>query len=194
MKLCAVQNVVVSARPGSGKTAAAEAIISAYPKLRVALATFSKSLERENSRRLYIYPNCKTFTFHGLATSLFGDAVNNDAIFAEHIRKVQLYNKLPEWKHEPFDIIVLDEFQDCTKNIFWLTNCFTRANNQKLARLGRPPARLVVLGDERQSIYGYRGADQRYLTLAAHLLGPVSPYPFAKIPLSESFRLSDSSV
>lgn len=194
VKLCAVQNVVVSARPGSGKTAVAEAIIAAYPESQVAVATFSKPLERENSRRLYKYPNCKTFTFHKLATLLFGDTVHNDAIFAEHIRAIQLHNKLPEWKYDPFDIIVLDEFQDCTANIFWLTNCFIRANNQKLARLGRPPARLVVLGDERQSIYGFSGADQRYLTLAAHLLGPLSPYPFAKIPLSESFRLSNSSV
>ncbi|KAL6903970.1 P-loop containing nucleoside triphosphate hydrolase protein [Trichoderma evansii] len=137
--------------------------------------------ERENSCRLYKYLNCKTFTFHGLATSLSGDTIYNDAIFAKYIRRVQLHNKLPKWKDDPFDIIVLDEFQDCTKNIFWLTNCFIRANNQKLARLGRPAARLV-------------GADQRYLTLADHLLSPASPYPFAKIPLSQSFRLSNPSV
>lgn len=40
VKLCAVQNVVVSARPGSGKTAVAEAIIAAYPELRAAVVTF----------------------------------------------------------------------------------------------------------------------------------------------------------
>ncbi|EHK50242.1 hypothetical protein TRIATDRAFT_90556 [Trichoderma atroviride IMI 206040] len=194
VKLCAVQNVVVSARPGSGKTAVAEAIIATYPESRVDVVTFSKSLELANSRRLYEYSNCKTFTFHKLATLLFGDTVHNDAIFAEHIERARLYNMLPEWKFDPFEIIVLDEFQGCTNNIFWLINCFTRANNQKLARLGRPPARLVVVGDERQSIYGYRGADQRYLTLADQLLGPVSPYPFANIPLSESFRLSKPSV
>lgn len=194
MKICAVQNVVVSARPGSGKKAVAKAIIAAYPELRAADVTFSNSLNRENSGRLCNYTNCEAFTFHGLAGLLFGDIVYNDAILAEHMRRAQLHNKLPEWKHDPFDIIILDEFQDCTNNIFWLTHCFIRANNEKLARLGRPPARLVVLGDERQSIYGYRGADQRYLTSADQLLCPVSPYPFAKIPLSESFRLPMPSV
>lgn len=129
-----------------------------------------------------------------MAGLLFGDIVYNDAILAEHIRRTQLRNKLPKWEHEPFEIVILDEFQDCTNNIFWLTNCFIRANNQELARLGRPPGRLVVLSDERQSVYGYRGADQRYLTLADQLLGPISPYPFAKIPLSESFRLPELSV
>lgn len=194
VKLCAVQNVVVSARPGSGKTAVAEAIIAAYPELRAAVMTFSNPLNLENSNRLCDYTNCKTFTFHKLAGLLFGDIVHNDAILAEHIRRARLCNKLPEWKHDPFDILILDEFQDCTTNIFWLTHCFIRANNEKLSKLGRPPARLVVLGDERQSIYGYRGADQRYLTLADQLLGPVSLYPFAKIPLSESFRLPEPSV
>ncbi|KAK1241082.1 hypothetical protein MKX08_001056 [Trichoderma sp. CBMAI-0020] len=194
VKLCAVQNVVVSACPGSGKTAVAEAIIAAYPELRVAVLTFSKSLQTETSSRLCEYPNCENYTFNKLGTLLLGVTVYNDVIFAEYIRRARLYNMLPEWKFDPFDIIVLDEFQDCTNNIFWLTNCFIKANNQKLARLGRPPARLVVVGDERQSIYGYRGADQRYLTLADELLGPVSPYPFAKTPLSESFRLSKPSV
>lgn len=185
---------MVSARPGSGKTAVAEAIIAAYPDLRVAVVTFSSPLNRENIERLCHYTNCKPFTFHGLAGLLFRDIVYNDAILAEHIRRARLYNKLPKWEDDPFDIIILDEFQDCTNHIFWLTNCFIRANNQKLTSLGRPPARLVVLGDERQSIYGYRGADQRYLTLADQLLGPVSPYPFAKIPLSKSFRLPEPSI
>lgn len=74
------------------------------------------------------------------------------------------------------DIIVLDEFQDCIEIISWLTNCFILANKQDKG--GQSP-RLVLLGDERQSIKSFRGADHRYLSLAPELLSPFSPYPFA---------------
>lgn len=51
-----------------------------------------------------------------------------------------------------------------------------------------------MLGDERQYIYLFHGADRRYLSLAPELLGPFSPYPFAKIPISQNFRLSHQAV
>ncbi|KAK7428144.1 hypothetical protein QQZ08_005384 [Neonectria magnoliae] len=191
VKLCLVQNVVVSARPGSGKTATAEAIVAAYPDKRVAVLTYSKALQRETERRLRDYLNCKVLTFHGMAGSLFGVLAHEDAILWQQRKEVHRRNELPVWDYPPFDIVVLDEFQDCTKLLFWLTNCFLLANKRKA---GGQSARLVVLGDERQSIYRYRGADHRYLTLAPELLGPVSPYPFAKVPLDQSFRLSKETV
>lgn len=191
VKLCTVQNVVVSARPGSGKTATAEAIAAAYPNKRIAVLTYSKGLQLETHRRLSKYRNCEVFTFHAMAGLLFGVTVLNDAVLSKQRRRTLCFHEPPQGNFTPFDIIVLDEYQDCTELIFWLTNYFILVNKQKA---GGKYARLVVLGDERQSIYGFRGADHRYLTLAPELLGPVSPYPFAKVALSESFRLSDQSV
>lgn len=181
----------MSARPGSGKTATAEAIIAAHPGLRVLVLTYSKRLQLETLRRLQPYPNCEVYTFHSMAGRLFGTEVSNDAILSKLIREALDRNELPKWKSEPFDIIVLDEFQDCTESLFWLTICFIRANQKKI---GGKSARLVVLGDERQAIYGFRCADDRYLTLAPELFDPVSPYPFAKVPLRQNFRLSEQSV
>ncbi|KAM0556946.1 hypothetical protein ACHAPJ_005622 [Fusarium lateritium] len=126
-----------------------------------------------------------------MAGKLFDTLVHDDAVLAAQRKKVVDQNELPQWNHAPFDIIVLDEFQDCTELLFWLTNCFIRANDQKA---GGQPARLVVLGDERQSIYGFRGADDRYLTSAPELLGPINPYPFVRCQLNQSFRLSTESV
>ncbi|RSM19101.1 hypothetical protein CDV31_002022 [Fusarium ambrosium] len=190
-KLCRTENVIVSARPGSGKTSTAEAIIAAYPDLRVLVLTYSKRLQLETLRRLRPYPNCEVLTFHSMASRLFRTEVSNDAILLKQIKLVLGRNELPQWSFEPFDIIVLDEFQDCTESLFWLTNCFIRANQK---RSGGKPARLVVLGDERQSIFGFRGADDRYLTLARELFGPASPYPFSSAQLRQSFRLSKQSV
>lgn len=126
-----------------------------------------------------------------MATLLFGDVVSDDGILAEKRRQALRRNELPRWNHAPFDIIVLDEFQDCTELIFWLVNCFIKANEREM---GGQPARLVVLGDERQSIYQFQGSDQRYLTLAPETLAHITPYPFAKLSLSESFRLSQETV
>ncbi|RSL56770.1 hypothetical protein CEP54_008652 [Fusarium duplospermum] len=190
-KLCRTENVVVSARPGSGKTSTAEAIIAAHPDLRVLVLTYSKRLQLETRRRLRSYLNCEVYTFHSMGGKLFGTQVSNDAILSKLIQEAVGRNELPQWSFEPFDIIVLDEFQDCTESLFWLTTCFIRANQKKA---DGKRARLVVLGDGRQAIYGFRGADDRYLTLTPELFGPVSPYPFAKVTLRQSFRLSEQSV
>lgn len=191
VRLCAKQNIVVSARPGSGKTATAEAVVAAYPDKRVAVLTYSKRLQLETCRRLRNYPNCEVFTFHGMASSLLNVVVYNDAILSQLSEDIFRRNELPRWSSAPFDIIVLDEFQDCTPLIFWLTNCFILANTP---REGGQPPRIVVLGDERQSIYQFRSADPRYLTLAPELFAPISPYPFAKVTLGESFRLSNETT
>ncbi|EPE08939.1 p-loop containing nucleoside triphosphate hydrolase protein [Ophiostoma piceae UAMH 11346] len=192
--LSSTQNVLVSARPGSGKTATVEAIVSAHPDKRTATLLYSKQLQIETASRLRPYTNCSVFTFHSMAGHLFGGMVHNDAVLLRHRARVQATKKAPAWNHEPFDIIVLDEFQDCTDILFWLVGHFVAANNHKLRLGGRPPARLVVLGDELQCIYPFRGADQRYLSLAPDLLRTLTPYPFAAVPLSRSFRLSKQTV
>ncbi|KAI1043481.1 hypothetical protein LB505_011252 [Fusarium chuoi] len=190
-KLCADQNVVVSARPGSGKTATIEAIAAAHPDKRIGSILFSKRLQSETSRRLKKYHNSDVYTFHGMAGVLLGQVVPSDEALIKLLENIDKCGKLPRWASKPFDIIVLDEFQDCNTETFWLVECFVRANN---LRKGGQPARIVVLGDERQSIYRFRGADPRYLTLAPEVLGPISPYPFAEVQLGKSFRLSSSAV
>ncbi|KAL7906817.1 P-loop containing nucleoside triphosphate hydrolase protein, partial [Trichoderma velutinum] len=191
VRLCRTQNVIVSARPGSGKTATAEAIIAAHPGKRVAVLTYSKRLQLETRHRLRPYTNCEVFTFHGMAGSLFEAVVRDDAALFEQRRRVRRCNALPQWKYTPFDIIVLDEFQDCSEILYWLTNCFILANKRET---DSQSPQLVILGDERQSIYQFRGADHRYLTLAPQILGHTSPSPFVKVSLSQSFRLSNHSV
>ncbi|KAF5700521.1 P-loop containing protein [Fusarium globosum] len=184
-------NVVVSARPGSGKTATIEAIAAAHPDKRIGSILFSKRLQSETSHRLKKYHNSDVYTFHGMAGVLLRQVVPSDEALIKLLEDINKCGKLPRWASNPFDIIVLDEFQDCNPETFWLVECFVRANN---LRKGGQPARIVVLGDERQSIYRFRGADPRYLTLAPEVLGPISPYPFAEVQLGNSFRLSSSAV
>ncbi|KAF2635158.1 P-loop containing nucleoside triphosphate hydrolase protein [Massarina eburnea CBS 473.64] len=183
VELCRTQNVVVSARPGAGKTATAEAIVAANQDRPIAIITYSKRLQLETASRLEAYPRCDIFTFHGLAGKLFSTTVPNDFV----LRSLRREKTVPVWSREPYDIIILDEMQDCTDDLFWLTCAFISAVTH--AAGGKAP-RIVVLGDERQAIYAFRGADSRYLSLSPSAMTTLSPYPWSHLTLSKSFRLS----
>ncbi|KAF2796257.1 P-loop containing nucleoside triphosphate hydrolase protein [Melanomma pulvis-pyrius CBS 109.77] len=157
VELCRMQNVVVSARPGAGKTATARAIVAANPDLPIAIITYSKRLQLDTARRLDAYPGRDVFTFYGLAGQLFSTIVRDDSIMRSLRRKITL--------------------------ICVFISAVTHA------ACGRAP-QIVVLGDERQAIYGFRGADSRYLSLSSSAMVTLSPYPWTHLSLSKSFRLS----
>ncbi|KAI0024504.1 P-loop containing nucleoside triphosphate hydrolase protein [Xylariomycetidae sp. FL0641] len=183
--ICRTENVVVSARPGAGKTATAEAIVAANPDKRVVIVTFSNHLKRETASRLAGYSNCDVFTFHGMARSLFGPVAYTDSVIRDHRAK----KRQPHWSRRPYDIVIFDELQDCTELLYWLKCTFiadiTRAS-------GRAP-QIVALGDEKQAIFNFTGADARFLTHCPDILGPISPYKWTHLPLTRSFRLSNQS-
>ncbi|KAI1441775.1 P-loop containing nucleoside triphosphate hydrolase protein [Annulohypoxylon stygium] len=181
-----LQNVVVSARPGAGKTATAEAIVRANPGLAVVVVTYSKRLQLETARRLEDYELCDVYTFHGMAGKLFNDVVYND-VKLQDLRKD---GAAPTWTGMPYDIIILDELQDCTENLYWLASTFILA----VTRAAGCPPRIVALGDERQAIYDFRGADPRFLSLSPSIFSALSPYKWSHLPLSKSFRLSHETA
>ncbi len=183
VELCSLQNVVVSARPGAGKTATAEAIVAADPTRPIAVLTYSKRLQLDTAYRLYQYPESDVFTFHALAGRLYSTTVPNDAT----LRALRRKRHVPIWTGKPYEIIVLDELQDCTDDLFWLICTFIKAVT--IACQGKAP-RIVVLGDERQAIYAFKGADSRYLSLASSTMTALSPYPWNQLALNKSFRLS----
>jgi hypothetical protein len=189
VELIRTQNVVVSARPGAGKTATAEAIAADNPNRSTAIITYSRGLVNETARRLKVYSGINVFTFHELAGLLFSvpGTVRNDAI----LRSLRRKGIIPAWTGKPYEIIILDELQDCTDDLFWLINTFILAVTH--AAGGKAP-KIVVLGDERQAIYGFRGADARYLSLSSTAMAALSPYPWTHLALSKSFRLSNETT
>ncbi|KAK0241639.1 P-loop containing nucleoside triphosphate hydrolase protein [Armillaria nabsnona] len=176
-------NVMVSARPGAGKTATAEAVVRANPNTPIAIVTYSKRLQLDTQKRLQSYPLVDVFTFHGLASRFFGTLIHNDTLFADMRRSAIP----PMWIDVPrYEIVILDELQDLTEDLYWLTCAFITFLTQVSSRAPQ----LLVLGDPRQAIYDFRGADQRYLELSSDTLSAVSPYDWRSAQLSKSFRLS----
>lgn len=185
--LSRTQNVVVSARPGAGKTATAEAISVANSDQRLVILTFSKQLQSETARRLRLHENCDVSTLHGMAGKLFSAVVYDD----KELRRFRREGKIPVWTDRPYDIIILDELQDCSELLFWFICAFISTMTR--AAGGRAP-RIVALGDERQAIHSFRGGDARFLSLSPYIMGEISPYSWTEQPLSTSFRLSHETA
>jgi len=161
--------------------------VAANPEKSIAVLTYSKRLQLETSKRLKQYPNCSTYTFHGLAGKLFSTVVHNDRklnmLRVDRVESVWLEEDAPE-------IIILDEMQDCTEALFWLACLFIDTVTRSR---GQPP-RVIVLGDERQAIYEFRGADARFLSLSPTIMSDLSPDPWERMTLNKSFRLSHQNA
>jgi hypothetical protein len=204
VETCKTKNVVVSAVPGAGasreflirsattqrdagKTATAEALAQANPGVPIAVVTYSKRLQLDTARRLSQYPSCHAYTFHGLAGSLFGTLVNTDSV----LRELRTSRAVPVCPPAlPYEYLVLDELQDMTPDFYWLTMNVISA----LARSSGRAPRILILGDSFQAMHQFRGADARYLDLAPDLFSSMSPYPWAFMSLSKSFRLSQETA
>jgi len=187
VKWLKTHNVVVSARPGAGKTATAEALAMENPQVPIAVITYSKRLELDTEKRLKQYPKVDTYTFHGLASHLFGRTIKDDIdLITErysqctpHIDKASL----------EYHFIVLDELQDLTDNLYWLASTFIASVYRAT---GRRPG-ILALGDSRQAIYDFKGADPRFLEKAEtafHHPFSVDDRDWKSLSLSHSFRLT----
>jgi hypothetical protein len=125
-------------------------------------------------------------TFHSLAGELFSTAEPKKVVKDDFtLHGLRLNDPVPPWSGDPFKVVILDEQQDCTETLYWLICAFMHS-----LRLAGITPRLVVLGDQRQSIYGFRGSDERYLTHAQPIFAGLSPSSWKSLPLARSFRLS----
>ena len=153
--LCANTNPVVDSCAGSGKTTTIAFCAESLKDLHFCLLTFNKSLKDEVSEsfRERGIGNVEVYTYHGLAVKFYDNNCNNDI----GIRKVLRNNTEPR-KTVDYDVMVLDEVQDMTKLYFNFIWKFLLDMNK--------PVLLMLLGDEKQSIYEFKGADSRFLTMA----------------------------
>ena len=181
-------NVVVSARPGAGKTATAEALAMENREVPIAVITYSKRLKLDTEKRLKKYAKVDAYTFHGLAGQLFGHVIKDDIdlITERYSQSIPSINKFRKYR-----FIVLDELQDLTDDLYWLASTFIAA----IARsTGKSPG-ILALGDSRQAIYDFQGADSRFLEKAETVFRPVSgDRDWKSLSLSHSFRLTQPTA
>lgn len=168
-------NVTVNSVAGCGKTTVSLAIADQYPNRKILLLTYNRTLADETKARAN-QSNINIYTYHGLCYYTYGLTVNDRDMTAVIVDRVK-----PIVHPTPYDIIILDETQDMTELYFRFIVKYT-------ADMKPHQPTFVVLGDASQSIYGYKGSDSRYLTLAPDCFrGSV---PWVQLTIRESFRVT----
>jgi hypothetical protein len=154
--ICLGENVVVDACAGSGKSTTILTVANALPKKRFLQITYNASLRLEIKEKVQVLglPNITVHTFHSLAVKFYSTDCNTDT----GIRYLLLHNTPPRTSIPKLDICMLDEFQDCTELYFKFIVKFLRDMGS--------PIQLLILGDPRQCLYEFKGADTRFLTMA----------------------------
>lgn len=170
------ENVKVDCVAGSGKTTTVFLLAQECSNKKILQVTYNKELKnevREKASKMNI-TNLEVHTYHSLVVKYYDHKGYDDA----HIRKVIKNDLSPKVTIPSFDILVIDECQDMTMLFFRLIQKF-------IINIKKYPT-LLILGDKYQSIYKFKDADYRFLTLAEKIYNR----PFISLTLSTSFRLT----
>jgi hypothetical protein len=188
-------NVVVNSGPGCGKTTTVLHIVEAFPGAKITCLTYNTKLKEDTDKKAKEYgfsDQLDVDNFHSYAYRNYDKKITKDIPLDTFLKKVESFfssssSEIVSDVVTPCDIFIIDEVQDCTKLLYnlvcriWLDLIPTRAD--------LPKPLICVLGDERQCIYGFNGADARYLT-QADVLFAFNEYPWRKHILSLSHRLT----
>lgn len=175
-----VNNIIVDSVPGSGKTTTNIFIAKAYPDKKILLLTFNRKLSDETKYKLVKenITNMEAYTYHGFCSRKFIENCSTD----KGIEKVLKSKKKVKFD---YDIIILDESQDIYELFYKLICKITSSNKDNYS--------LCILGDKNQSIYDFKGADERYLTKAEQIFN-FNNKEWMSVKLSTSYRMTKPMV
>lgn len=152
-------NIKVEAVAGSGKSTTILSIAKEMQDKEILQLTYNSSLRKEIVEKVQKLDlkNIQIHTFHSLAVRYY----SNDAHTDTALRRVLLYNKTPNIEIKKIDILVIDENQDLTELYYQFVIKFLLDMNGRV--------QIMCMGDKLQSVYEFKGADARYLTMADKL-------------------------
>lgn len=169
-------NIKIEAVAGSGKTTTLLhlAMISKNVFTEKSLIlTYNKSLQLDIKNKLFALKLdnfCSVYTYHGIASLLYGTTINNDKLLREHLSS----NKIIQ---SPYNVILLDETQDLNIDYYNLI--------QKILHY---ESMLVLVGDRRQCINQYLNATPDYLIHYDKYFN--NGRPWRELWLKTSYRLT----
>ena len=178
------QNSIVDAVAGSGKSTTVLSIAAALTSQKIIQFTYNSMLRceiKEKAAQLKI-GNLDVHTYHSMAVKYYYTTAHTDT----GIRHILATKMKPRIHIPKKDVIVIDEAQDMTPLYFQLIIKYTLDMNH--------PFQLIVLGDFMQGLYEFKGADTRFLTLAAKIwsLHPrLKSAVFNECRLKMSYRITD---
>ena len=152
-------NVIVDAIAGSGKSTTIITVAKALPTKRFLQLTYNAMLRKEFRQTLEDQDihNIDVHTFHSLGVRYF----TSEACTDMGIRRI-VYEELPITQTIPtYDVCVLDECQDMTPLYYHFIKHTLQISQHNI--------QLLFLGDYMQCLYEFKGADDRFLTMAESL-------------------------
>ena len=168
------QNVFVNAVPGSGKTTTITALAYQTPQKRILQLTYNASLKDEVRIKTKDLPNIEVHSYHSFCVKYYDKTGYQDKAIDRIIKTDQKPLRIIE-----FDIISTDETQDQTSVYFQFVKKIISDNKIKQIT-------LLLLGDTRQSVYKFKGADSRFLSHCNQIWDA----EFIELELRMSYRLT----
>ena len=173
-------NIIVNSVAGSGKTTVSLEIAKKVPG-QFLLLTYNRKLKVETKQRVTrsCINNVYVTNYHSFCIRFYGSGKDDT-----EIRNVIINNTDPMLGFS-FDYIIIDEAQDMTELYYFLVRKIINDNKKKIKS-------ICVLGDKRQLLYDYKGADYRFLTKAneCYNIDKIISKKWSSIDITESFRVS----
>jgi hypothetical protein len=178
-------NVQLDAVAGSGKTTTILSLADQLSDKIIIQLTYNAELKDEVIAKKEKYgatmylDNLSIYTYHGLATKFYTEEAKRD-IGISHIVEsdMQPRRKLPR-----IHILAMDEIQDMNELYYTFIRKFIKDIGGDI--------QLLILGDVFQGLYEFKGADTRFLTFAPTLWAAYSPFPFRRLKLTTSYRVTN---
>ena len=181
------KNVVVDACAGSGKSTTILNIAYQLSDKNILQLTYNSALRHEirtKSGELNLC-NMTVHTYHSLAVRFYDSSAYTDT----GMRNI-LSENTEISNHIDIDLVVIDEAQDMTLLYYRLIVKFMidhyKTNNKKI--------QLLILGDYKQGLYEFKGADTRFLTQAPEIWKHydfISSDVYLKCSLKMSYRITN---
>ncbi len=169
--------VTVDAVAGSGKTTLVLHFAMQNPDIQILQVTYNRLLKDEvDEKRIAAeINNLAIKTYHGLANEFYKQCFNDEDM------QTIMDDTSVRWKEPtPFTVLIVDESQDMTPLYYqFILRVISDLSINK----------LMLLGDKDQSVYQFKGADYRFLTLSDHLFPSIGDNRI-RLPLSISYRVS----
>jgi len=182
------KNAIVCAVAGSGKSSTVLSAAQQMPDKQFLQLTYNASLRaeiKEKVRELGL-TNIKIHTYHSLAVRYYLPNCFTDT----GLRRILYHDIKPRQEIPLCNVLVIDETQDMTLVYFQIVQKFIKDMNEKINH----KFQLLILGDELQSLYEFKGSDARFLTLAEQIWKKcpfLRTNEFSNCSMKMSYRITD---
>ena len=170
----------IDAVAGSGKTTTC-LYVAQQMREPILLLTYNARLKMETRQKVVDMglQHMEVHSYHAFAVKYLDPKAYTDAGILAYFKKPSK-KKMPKF---PYHLVIVDEAQDMNPLYFRIV--------QHILQSCTNDPQLMVMGDRKQSIYGFNRADPRFLTLAPLVFSKNSARPWTRAPLSTSYRITE---